>query len=385
MQAMPDASSRGIRVSDSSVLRVGIVGCGSVSNAYAEIIDPLRHRGDVEVTMACDVITSPVLLDGSSKEDRVKRRWPEARFTTDYREVIADPHVDIVLVLTSMSEHYRVARAGLEAGKHVLVEKPMATSLEEGAALLDVARDAPGLLVVAPHIVLSPTYRTIWKRVRRGDVGKVVLARARYGHSGADLPPWFFGAGGGALFDLGVYNITALTGLLGPAKRVTAFAGTAVPDRSSRGESFVATAIDNAHVLIDFGGSVFASVTTGFTMQKYRTPAIEMLGDDWAPEGYELWRGDVGAWQLFDEEAPDWMWMEGFRHLVDCIRHEQRPVNTPEHAYHVLEIMLKAEASAMDGQARDIESAFPPIDLDPVGPRSSTFEHHDRRVQRDSS
>ena len=61
---------------------------------------------------------------------------------------------------------------------------------------------------------------------------------------------------------------------------------------------------DNAHVLIDFGDARFAVVTTGFTMQRYRSPCIElygthgvlqMLGDDWAPEGYELWRNDRGA------------------------------------------------------------------------------------------
>ena len=68
---------------------------------------------------------------------------------------------------------------------------------------------------------------------------------------------------------------------------------------------------DNAHVLIDFGDARFASVTTGFTMQRYRSPAIELygsdgvlqlLGDDWAPEGYELWRNERGAWEAVPRE-----------------------------------------------------------------------------------
>ena len=89
---------------------------------------------------------------------------------------------------------------------------------------------------------------------------------------------------------------------------------------------------DNAHVLIDFGEARFASVTTGFTMQRYRSPAIELygadgvlqlLGDDWAPEGYELWRNAKGAWELFPESDPGWQWTEGLRHLVECI--EERP------------------------------------------------------------
>jgi predicted dehydrogenase len=107
------------------------------------------------------------------------------------------------------------------------------------------------------------------------------------------------------LFDLGVYNVTSLTGLLGPAKGVTAMSGVAVSERMAEGSLMKVEANDNAHVLIVFGECVFAVVTTGFTIQRYRGPAIElygttgtiqMLGDDWAPDGYELWQNDAGAW-----------------------------------------------------------------------------------------
>jgi predicted dehydrogenase len=126
---------------------------------------------------------------------------------------------------------------------------------------------------------------------------------------------------------------------------------------------------DTAHILIDFGESVYAAVTTGFTMQKYRSPAIElygskgviqMLGDDWDPDGYELWQNKVGAWQIFDETDPNWPWTDGLRHLVECIQQGTRPIITPEHGYHVLEIMLKAQQAGRDGQARQIESTFTP-------------------------
>ena len=63
-------------------------------------------------------------------------------------------------------------------------------------------------------------------------------------------------------------------------------------------------------------------------MQRYRSPCIElygtdgvlqMLGDDWAPEGYELWRNDAAAWELHPESDPAWPWTDGLRHLVECI------------------------------------------------------------------
>jgi predicted dehydrogenase len=378
-------------VSELEPVRLGIIGCGSVSQAYNELIRPLRLDGEVAVTMACDIDPDQRLLDGTTRLDRIHRLWPGTGFTRDPAELISSDDVDAVLVLTSIPSHFELAYAALEAGKHVLVEKPMATTLDEGRRLLELSRSAPGLLVCAPHIVLSPTYRALWRHVRDGDIGRVLLARARYGHGGHGLPPWFFQRGGGALFDLGVYNVVALTGLLGPARRVTAFAGTAIRERPSANGAVAVEAIDNAHVLIDFGESVFASVTTGFTMQKYRSPAIElygsggtlqMLGDDWAPAGYELWRNEVGAWQVFEDEDPRWYWMDGLPHMVRCIRDGTRPLNTPDHAYHALEIMLAAERSAADGRAHEIESDLPPLDLSSPDAEVVRYESHDRSVPR---
>jgi predicted dehydrogenase len=143
-------------------------------------------------------------------------------------------------------------------------------------------------------------------------------------------------------------------------------------------------------VLIEFDNSVLAVVTTGFTMQQYRCPAIEiygsagtiqMLGDDWDPEGYELWQNEVGAWQIYGETDPNWPWTDGLRHLIECIQSDMRPIITPEHGYHALEIMIKAQEAGRDGQARAIESTFtPPTFFDE---REQLAEHliHDRTNQ----
>jgi predicted dehydrogenase len=348
-------------------VRLGVVGLGTVwarpnshRGPYANLATVLRGEGRLEVTAVCDV--------DADKQRRAAEHWDVRPDVPDWRAVVEDDEVDAVLVLTSMNEHGEIARAGLEAGKHVLVEKPMATTLPEAEALLEAAREAPGHLVCAPHVLLSPTYRAMHRLVADGQIGDLLTARGRYGWSGPDWSEWFYRAGGGTLFDLGVYNVTSLCGFFGPARRVTAMTGVAVPDRLVNGRTIEIEAEDNAHVLLDFGGSRFAVVTTGFTMQKYRSPAIElygsagtvqMLGDDWAPEGYELWRNDVGAWQLHPESDPGWPWTEGLRHLVECIETGRSPVNTPDHAYHALEIMLAAQAAGRDGRAREIGSDFP--------------------------
>jgi predicted dehydrogenase len=342
-------------------LGLGVIGCGSVfAGPYSGMIDRLRAAGRVHVSAVYDV-------------DDGKRRGAAARYDVDPGlrgpdEVVAGDGVDVVLVLTSMNEHGPLAKAALVADKHVLVEKPMATSLGDAAELLDLAQRSQGLLVCAPHILLSPTFRAVHAAVRDGQVGDLLTARARYGWAGPWWSEWFYEPGGGSLFDLGVYNVTSLCALFGPARRVTAMVGVAIAERDVNGSRIRVRADDNAHVLLDFGDARFAVVTTGFTMQRYRSPAIEvygsegtvqLLGDDWAPDGWELWRNDDGAWRVFPEPDPHWQWTEGLRHLVDCVEAGRPTVTRPEHAYHALEIVLAAKDAGRDGIARTIESDFP--------------------------
>ena len=217
--------------------------------------------------------------------------------------VVGSDQVDLVLVLTSMPMHGPITRAALEAGKHVLVEKPMAVTLPEAREILELARHSPGYLLCAPHVILSNTYQAMWRRINAGDIGRPLSARGLYGWAGPDWTKWFYEQGGGSLFDLGVYNVVALTGLLGPAKRVMAMAGVAIPEREIQGERVQVEADDNVHLLMDFGGNTYAVVTTGFTLQRYHCAGIEvygsegtiqMVGEDWAPRGYELWQNSVG-------------------------------------------------------------------------------------------
>ena len=341
-------------------IRIGIVGCGNVMDgAYMPLLQKMHHKGQAQVVGASH----------TSRErcQTILEKWAIPNYFATYQDLCRSPEIDLVLILTSMNEHGAIAREALRAGKHVFVEKPMAVSLKEAKELLAEARNSSRFFVCAPFVTLSPTFQIIRQRVAAGDVGKVCLARARYGWSGPDWAEWFYRPGCGPIFDLAVYSITSLTGILGPAKRVTAMTGIAQPKRMVKGRPVKVEVEDNAQILIDFGGAVFAVVTSGFTMQKYRSPALEfygtegtiqMLGDDWAPEGYELWQNSVGAWQTFYETDPHWQWTEGLNHLVECIQTGERPTLAPEHAYHVLEIMLAAQAAGRTGQVQEIESTF---------------------------
>jgi predicted dehydrogenase len=269
----------------------------------------------------------------------------------------------------------------------VLVEKPLAVTMEDANALVVQAARCDRHLCCAPFTLLSPTFQTMARRLRSGDIGRPCLARARYGWAGPGWAEWFYKPGAGCLFDLAVYSLTSLTGLLGPAKRVMAMTGVAIEERDIGGRRIRVEAEDNAQVLLDFGQNVFGSVTSGFTMQQYRSPALEvygttgtmqMMGDDWDPDGYELWQNDAGAWQIFSETAPDWPWTDGLNHLIDCIQTDKQPIVTPEHARHVLEIMVKAQQSGREGRAWQIDSRFAPPDFPDAKAGEAVHLIHDR-------
>src|SRR5207244_5402028 len=137
--------------------------------------------------------------------------------------------------LTAMPFHFPINLEALQAGRHVFCEKPIATSLSEGKVLLDEAQAHGVRLFGAPNAVTSPAFRCLAEIVASGEIGRVHAAHGRYGHSGPRWGPWFYQKGGGSLFDLGVYNVTTLTGLLGPVRGAVELSGVAIPERTAAG------------------------------------------------------------------------------------------------------------------------------------------------------
>ena len=351
-------------------IRIGVIGMGSVSESYIPHVRRLPLEGvPCEIVVACDL--------RASQKARAEAHQI-ADFTMDPAEVIGRADVDLVMILTAMPSHGPLALAALKAGKHVLLEKPMSIDLAEAREMLELSRTSAGNLVCAPHVTLSPVYREIAQCIANGEIGRPLSARGLYGWAGPDWASWFYEPGGGPMFDLGVYNVTTLTGLLGPAKRVVALGTTALPQRMIGDRKIKVEIEDNVHLLLEFDGGCIASIATGFTMQKYRTPGIEiygsegtvqMIGEDWGPQGYELWRNDRACWEVH-ELGGGWRWTDGIRDLIQSAQEGRKPVNPPDHAFHVLEVMSKCHESILTGRAIDIASTFIPL----------VFENHAARL-----
>ena len=310
-------------------VRLGVVGCGSVFwTPYMGLIEKLRGQGRVEVVAVYDADPG----QAPRRRPRGSTSRPTCRTTP---RVCAHPDVDVVLVLTSMTEHGRLARAGAggrqaRAGREA--GRDDARRGRGGARGRRARARAPGLR--AAHPALADLPGDARARARRRDRRAADRARRATAGPGPDWGRWFYEPGGGALFDLGVYNVTSLCGFFGPARRVTAMTGVAIPERDGRRRADARCRRRTTRTCCSTSATrASRSSRPASRCSSYRSPCLElygthgvlqMLGDDWAPEGYELWRNDRAAWELHPETDPAWPWTDGLRHLVECIETGRR-------------------------------------------------------------
>ncbi len=120
-------------------VRVAVIGCGYWG---PNLIRNFAETPGVELTAICD--RNPAALD------KLRRRYPSVSGIADYRNVISDPGIDAVAIATAVEAHYPIARAALERGKHVLIEKPLASTVREGEALTKLAHKN-GLTLMVDH------------------------------------------------------------------------------------------------------------------------------------------------------------------------------------------------------------------------------------------
>jgi predicted dehydrogenase len=337
--------------------------------AYLQMLDRLIPRGLAQ--------EGPICARRPEARERLLTRRPRAQIVADPKEVV-ESGVDVVAVLTSAKSHAQLARLALERGKHVLVEKPLASSRSEGATLAALARERNLHLIAAPFVHLAPTFRALWAEVEDGALGRVHTARGLYGVASPDWNTWMYEVG--PLIDLGIYNLKSLTTLLGPVIEVTATETWASPTRRGAGPA------DVIHLTIRHEQGALSSVIASWEMHAYRRPALELygiegtanlLGDDWDPRGYQLYRSEDRVWREVDAVDPTWLWTDGLRELVDAVREGRDPLANLEQDLHLLEVLDAARRSAVWRTAVSVTSRFERIDLRLTGDALGVDHIHD--------
>jgi predicted dehydrogenase len=348
-------------------VRLGVVGVGDVARRDY-LPEAYRLAGTAEIAVVCG--RDPGRLR------RVASDYGVPAWSTDYDELLSGD-IDAVVNLTPAPVHAAITRAALRSGRHVYTEKPLACTAAEARELRDEAAGRGLVLVCAPSVLLFPQLQRASKILASGELGTVWSARAQ---AFGGIPPWdgydsdpspYFSADNGPLVDMAVYPLHALTGLLGPVRRVAAMARRTrerftIASGPRSGQVVQIEAEDQWQLVLDLGACT-ASVEANFATVDSRATDCELRGD----------RGAV-AFSLFEAAKPISVlrsgaegWSElplaaarssgpdhilGVLHLAECITTGRRPLASAAHAIHVLDVIEAARQAARRGETVTVET-----------------------------
>jgi predicted dehydrogenase len=297
---------------------------------------------------------------------------------------VVDSDVDIVLIITPPDSHLHLTRLALEHGKHVVVEKPLASTRAEAESVVKLATERGLHLLMAPFVHLAPTFRAFCGFMREGAIGRVHSARGLYGNAGSRTL-WHHRDSVGPLAEKGIYNLKSLTALLGPATEVLAAEATAVVPRVVGDVEVRHPDPDVSHIILRHESGALSSVVSSDAIQRYRRPGLELygtggtanlLGDDWDPRGFAIWRNQTGRWEEYEPREGTWSWADGLREAVMALWEGRAPLAEPGQDLHILEIIEAARRAARERAAVPITSRFRPLDLRPEEPKARQGRQH---------
>jgi predicted dehydrogenase len=367
---------------------IGVVGAGSIG-----IRGALQHLclPDVQDRVRLAAVCDPV----PGRAQAAAEKFGVARAYEKYEDLLADSNVGAVTLGSPIGIHYEQGLQAIRAGKHVHFNKTITTTAAEATHLIDEAAVRGVRLVASPGQMLRPHNRTLRKMILDGALGKLAWAAtgAAFGsyheHEGVRQgddplsninPAWYWRKpGGGPLYDMTVYGLHTLTGLLGPAKRAAAMSGVGIRERAFRGQIYPCDCDDNTLILLDFGDTLFAFVYGTFagTLTMFGQPDVygtkgsivgmKLNGQPFDyPGRAEAEASGQGGNILLPHvkgkhrELDEAHVFEDIMQLVDLVREGIPTVSTAEHARHVVEIIEAGYRAAETGQTQTLTTTFTP-------------------------
>ena len=343
-------------------LGVAIVGCGNIAGPY---LRDLVTYPEIEITGVTD-------LDLERAEALAAPYGLHIFPSLD--DLLADDATDLIVNLTIHRAHKEVTARCLEAGKHVHSEKPLALNPEEAWGLVELARQKGVRLGCSPFTWMGEAQQTAWKQIREGRLGTVRVAYAEV--DWGRIETWHPNPGSfyevGALWDVGVYPLTLLTTIFGPARSVSAFGKLLHPNRvTKRGVPFTIETPDWVLSAIEFEDGPLVRMTTNFYVSQVSTKqiGIEFHGDVGSLH-LESWLEPSAAvhYGAFDKpfepvpllkEGPDGVrWARGVLEMAEAML-ENRPHRvTGAQAAHVVEILAAITEAMQSNQTVPVNSSF---------------------------
>ena len=343
-------------------MRFALVGCGDVAERYARAI---AAEPALELVGVTDLVPA--------RAADLAARFGVAHFAT-LEALLADDRVDTAVNLTAPEAHAPVTTACLDAGKHVHTEKPAALRHEEVHELATLARRRDVRLSCAPATLLGEAQQTAWKLVRAGSLGTIraVYAEANWGRIEGWHPSPQTLYAVGPMIDVGIYPLTILTAIFGPARRALAYATVLEPDRRTlAGTPFRLAAPDFAVAVLDFESGIVGRLTSTFWVGPGKQRGIEFHGQaaslylaSWAEFDSRLELSSDGETYtpvpLVREPYRGIGWSRALLDLAEAVEQGRPHRASAEHAAHVVEVLNAIDASRRDGRAVEVHSQFEP-------------------------
>lgn len=330
--------------------KFAIVGSGEIAGFYMDHFTKRPDKAGVEFVGACDIA-----------EERVKAFTAKfgGQAYTKIEELVARPDLDAVVVLTLPPWHAELARKALQAGKHVLTEKPLATKLEDAIELVKLARQKNLKLACSPFIILGGMQKKIKQYITGGAIGKPLVITADQYHG--RIESWkenagqFYKLSGGPILDVGPYPLTLMVDWLGRVKSVRAQCVTAMPQRRDfTGKDFSIDIFDHAVLLLEFESGAVGRVDISNANFRSDLHGMEIHGSggslavsalmDFNAQ-IKLSNKDAGKWEVVEGDpspkpASGVDWSTGIMELAAAVRENRQPANSGEMALHVLQVLL---------------------------------------------
>ncbi|MDM8518779.1 Gfo/Idh/MocA family oxidoreductase [Anaerolineales bacterium HSG6] len=338
-------------------VKVGIIGCGNISDRYIETIRSFR----ILDLVAC--------ADLDIERARAKASSFDIPHGYSVPELLADSQIEIVVNLTIPQAHAEVSLAALRAGKHVHTEKPLGIDIDEGRQILELAEEKGLRVGCAPDTFLGGGLQTARKLIDDGWIGQPVGAMAFLLSSGPDNwhpnPTFFYQQGAGPMMDMGPYYLTALVHLLGPVNQVTGMTRISYPERvigsgPKFGEVMPVEVPTYVTGLLNFASGPIGTIITSFDGWHSTLPHIEIYGSQGTLQLADpnFFSGPVRLRRAADETWHDIPLSHsdqvtrgmGVADLGHAIRDGRPHRASGALGYHVLDIMLSFEMSMQTGQ-----------------------------------
>ena len=359
--------------------KVAVIGCGSFANG--QYLPNISKEANAECVAVADIVFE--------RAERAAARFGVPHAYHSVYELIENCDFDIAIDAASIQAHYEINMAVLNAGKHLISQKPAAPNVEKMTEEIELAKAKGVKFACAPIHPMRYDIHVAKQWMRDGAIGRPYYAKCNISHGGPDYfqyrdadCSWFYEDGAGALVDMGVHGLMTVCSVMGPAKSVACTAIVSSAERTIRSGAFNGKKIapctipDQYLITLTFGDNRMALVDSGFAKKASKDLNLEIYGTHGTISFTKAYMTNPTPELYVD--APE----KGIRGWMDVMPGEQReqrlnsqccilgdlvhsietgaPLQlSAELARHLIEIMGKIPEAARTGQTLPLETTFP--------------------------